>query len=70
MTILSELQRSVGRIEGKLDIFIDEMKDRDEASTALELRLRKVENRQHWYSGIVGTAGVVLGGLAGRLFHP
>lgn len=49
---LAELQRSMGRIEGKLD--------RAQAdSTDQEKRLRRVEGRLHWYSG----AGAILGGM-------
>lgn len=66
----TELHRSVGRIEGKLDTFIAQMKVQDERTSALEVRqdartaklegrVGKVENRQHWYAG----AGAIVGGL-------
>lgn len=63
MSELAELQRSVGRVEGKLDTFILQMATADDRVTDLEVRTRKVENRQHWYSG----AGAILGALLGAL---
>lgn len=56
-----ELQRTVGRIEGKLDTFIQQMAIQDKRTTDLEVRTRKVENRQHWYSGVAAAVGVALG---------
>lgn len=56
-----ELQRTVGRIEGKLDTFIQQMAIQDKRTTDLEVRTRKVENRQHWYSGVAAAVGVLLG---------
>jgi len=67
-TIL-ELHRSVGRIEGKIDAFIEQMKVHDERTTGLEVRTRGVENRQHWYSGFSAIAGAILGSIGARLFH-
>lgn len=60
---LTEIHRSVGRIEGKLDTFINQMAEHDKRTTELEVRTRKVENRQHWYAG----AGAVVGGLVAWL---
>lgn len=57
----SELQRTVGRIEGKLDTFIAQMATHDERTTRLEVRAGKIENRQHWYSGVGATIGLLLG---------
>lgn len=59
MTENADLHRAVGRIEGKLDTFITQMKAQDDRTTDLEVRTRKVEGRQHWYSG----AAAVVGGL-------
>jgi hypothetical protein len=66
MTIQSDLQRSVGRIEGKLDAFIKQMKDQDDRATDLEARMRGVENRQHWYSGVAAALGLLIGGAGTR----
>lgn len=49
---LHEIQRSIGRIEGKLDQLI---KDNDN----LEPRMRKVENKQHYYGGAAAMIGLV-----------
>lgn len=63
----AELHRAVGRIEGKIDTFIEQMKAQDDRSTAQEVRLRKVENRQHWYSGVGATFGALLGAFGVHL---
>lgn len=68
MTETTELHRSMGRIEGKLDTFIAQMKTQDDRTTDLEVRTRKVENRQHWYSGVGAAAGMLLGVLTGGHF--
>jgi hypothetical protein len=60
---LEEIFRSVGRVEGKLDAFIGQMKVQDDRSTNLEVRVRSVENKQHWYAG----AGAIIGALLGAL---
>jgi hypothetical protein len=59
--MLGEIQRSVGRIEGQTGSFIEQMKVQDDRTTKLELRVRGVENRQHWYSGAGAVLGVLLG---------
>lgn len=52
LEVLLDIKGEVGEIKGKVGGF----SDHDE-------RLRRVENRQHWYSG----AGAVLGAIAGAL---
>jgi hypothetical protein len=61
MAANDELHRAVGRIEGKLDTFIAQMKTQDERATDLEVRTRRVESRLHWYSG----AGAIFGLFGG-----
>jgi hypothetical protein len=39
------------------------METHDMRTTDIEVRTRKVENRQHWYSG----AGAILGALLGAV---
>lgn len=56
----SELHRTVGRIEGKLDTFIAQMKAHDDRTTDLEVRTRKLEARQHWYAGAAATVGAFI----------
>jgi hypothetical protein len=63
----TDLHRAVGRIEGKLDTFIEQMKAQDNRATELEVRTRKVENRQHWYSGAGAIVGVLIGVFGSRL---
>jgi hypothetical protein len=60
-TGISEMQRAVGRIEGKMDAFIEQMRIHDERSAKLETRVRAIERWQHFYSG----AGAILGALLG-----
>ena len=64
---IADILSRLGRIEGKLDAFsttvIAQMKVQDDRTTGIEVRTRKVENRQHWYSG----AGAILGALLGAV---
>ena len=57
---LSELHRTVGRIEGKLDTFIAQMGTQDTRTTDLEVRTRKLEGRQHWYTGVAAAVGAFI----------
>jgi hypothetical protein len=57
------MDRAVGRIEGKIDAFIEQMKVHDNRTTDLDVRTRKVEQRQYWLSGV----GAALGAIAGAL---
>jgi hypothetical protein len=66
---VSKLLNDSGRIEGKLDTFISQMKAQDDRATELEVRTRKVEARQHWYSGAGAMIGLILGSLFGHGFH-
>lgn len=62
---VSELTRATGRIEGSLQSIESGMAAhnlRDEKLfDAIEKRLRKVENRQHWYSGVGAVIGILIG---------
>lgn len=49
-----ELQRAVGRIEGKLDQSLDDTKDHG-------TRIRGLERKMHWWSGIAAAIGVAIG---------
>ena len=53
---VATLMESVARVEGKLDTYLKQMETQDNRTTELEVRTRKVENRQHWYAG--GAAGI------------
>jgi hypothetical protein len=69
---VATLMESVARLEGKVDTFINQMAAQDNRTTVLvaefgksfsglELRTRKVENRQHWYAGVAAAIGAVAG---------
>jgi hypothetical protein len=68
MTENTELHRSVGRIEGKLDTFIQQMKTQDERGTDLEVRTRKLESRQSWTSGASAILGIIFGSFTQHFF--
>lgn len=69
MSELAELHRSVGRIEGKIDTFIAQMKVQDDRTVALDERTRKVEGRQYWYSGVSTVLGMIFGGIGVKMLH-
>jgi hypothetical protein len=58
-----DINRTLGRLEGKIDAFIKQMEVQDNRATDLETRVRSVENKQYWMSG----AGGILGAIAGAL---
>jgi hypothetical protein len=60
---VSEIHRAIGRMEGKLDSVLEERRAERERVTEIEAHTRKVEARQHWYSG----AGAILGALLGAV---
>ena len=60
---IANILSRLGRIEGKVDAFIKQMETHDERTTDIEVRTRKVENRQHWYSGAGAILGAVLGAV-------
>lgn len=64
MATNADLHLMLGRIEGKVDTFIAQMKVQDERSGGLEGRVRKVEARQHWYSGAGAAVGMLFGFFA------
>jgi hypothetical protein len=60
---IADILSRLGRIEGKLDAFIKQMETHDVRTTDIEVRTRRVENRQHWYSGAGAVLGAVLGAV-------
>ena len=56
---IADLQVGMARLEGKVDTFLEQMKKQDDRSTAHEVRIRKVENRQHWYAGAAAAVGAI-----------
>lgn len=58
-----DLNRAIGRIEGKIDAFIKQMETHDTRTTDIEVRLRSVENKQWWMAGVGSIIGMLLGAL-------
>ncbi len=69
MAVANEWQRALGRIDGKIDTIIEQMKRQDDRVTDLEVRTRKVENQQYWFSGAGGALGVIFGAVGVKFFH-
>ncbi len=56
-SILNELQRSLGRIEGKQDaLLINQERLREDYDT-LKTEVTNLRFKLHWYSGALATAG-------------
>ena len=71
---VADLRVDLARIEGKVDTFVRQMEVQDNRTTEIatavaenaktsDARFSKVENRQHFYAGGSGAAGVLLGYL-------
>lgn len=65
-----ELQRSLGRVEGKLDSLIDEFKNVNVTNDALSKRVTKLERIAAYGAGVIAAVvaigGVIFGGSHGR----
>jgi hypothetical protein len=66
---MSEIHRALGRVEGKIDNMLIQMKAHDDRTTDLEVRTRKVENKQYWISGLGSAVGAIVGLLTGHGFR-
>lgn len=55
------IERSLGRIEGKLDGIRNHLDQHHESITAIDMRLAKVEKKVYWFSGITGAFGAMIG---------
>lgn len=66
-TQLGDAKEKLGSTAGKLDVFIAQMRIQDERTAALDTRLRKVEGRMHWWSGIAAAAGMAVGLIGSKL---
>jgi hypothetical protein len=60
MSEQSDLQRDLGRVEGKLDSVINMLTENGKKHTDLEERVRKVEGRQLYWSGASFAAAFIL----------
>jgi hypothetical protein len=59
-TLLSEQGRTLGRVEGTLAEMSKALEAGKKDSEHIEGRLRKVENRQHWYAGGAAVIGAII----------
>lgn len=78
---LADLQRSTGRIEGKLES-VNSAMEKAEAdrrvqdaaskivSAGVDDRMRKLEARQHWYAGAGSMLGMLLGWFGVHTIKP
>lgn len=56
------IERALGRIEGKLDELRASIDRQDERLDNHSSRLRAVENRQHWFLGIGALSAALVAG--------
>lgn len=65
MSDFSEIQRALGRVEGKLDSLLERMDGHEKVTGErigkVETAVDKVQARVHWYSGVAAAAGALLG---------
>lgn len=65
MEDFSEIQRSIGRLEGKMDALIHEVRVSNVRHTsvgaALSKRITKVERKQTWLAGAAAAGLAILG---------
>jgi hypothetical protein len=57
----TEIQRALGRVEGKLDTALTGMSKQDARLDKQEERLGNVERRQWWVAGVFAAIGAALG---------
>lgn len=57
----SEIQRSLGRIEGKVDSLIARQDAKDRRDEDRDNRIQSIERRQWWLSGVAAAIGGLLG---------
>jgi hypothetical protein len=60
MSEQSDLQRDLGRVEGKLDSVLAILKSNETNHASLEARVRKVESKQFYFSGAAFAAAFIL----------
>ena len=62
-----DISRFLGKLEGKLDAVAEDVKEIKEVNNKRlddhSSRLRKVENKQNWFAGVLATITSVGGGL-------
>jgi hypothetical protein len=58
---IADLQVGQARIHEKVDTILENMKKIDVANEKRDGAIRKLQNRQHWYTGVAAGAGAVIG---------
>lgn len=67
-SVSDDIQRTLGRLEAKIDGFLTTLNDHKTELTTFEVRLRAVEKKV-WQAGAVfSAAGTVIGFLVNKLF--
>jgi hypothetical protein len=66
---LTDLTRTSGRLEGKLDAFLAKQAEQDKRLSDLDERHRNVEARQNKLAGASTVLGMASGGLVALLVH-
>lgn len=61
-----EVQRSLGRLEGKLDQALSRFASHDTQMAALDKRVGSVEKKVWWFSGAAGVIAWAATNLLGR----
>ena len=56
-----DIERSLGRIEGKLDGIRSHLDQHSESIASIDGRLGKVEKKVYWFSGITAAVGAAFG---------
>lgn len=56
----------LGRIDGKLDGLIASVVKQGVRHDALETRVRSVEGKQYWFTGVVAAAAALIGYIVPR----
>lgn len=65
---MEELQRALGRLEGKLDAILDNFKASNKRFESIEERLLDVEKKVWYAAGVAGSLSFALSFLARKLF--
>ena len=70
MSEFADIQRALGRIEGKQDAMLAQLERGTERMDKHDEKIGKLQNRQHWYAGIAAGIGAVLGFGGTNLLKP
>ena len=60
-TMSDDIERSLGRIEGKLDGIKNHLDQHHESINSIDARLGRVEKKVYWFSGITAAVGAAFG---------